>query len=202
MGYETALKERSDIIRVGCMAHVRRKFFEAVKSSKKTGAAQAAVSKIQKLYRIERDLRADALTPEEFLKKRKTFVQLLADDLKFWLDKKALTQRPTSSLGRAISYALSQWPNVMHYLDHQELTPDNNVAENAIRPFVLGRKNWLFSGSPEGAESSCFMFSLIETARQNGLNPYGYLQHVFSLAPKIRKTGTWNLCFPGISSLI
>ena len=196
VGYETALKERSDIVRVGCMAHVRRKFFEAAKSSKKTGAAQAAVSKIQKFYRIERDLRVEPLTPGEFLEKRKSMAEPVADDFKSWLDKKALTQRPTSNLGQAINYALSQWPKVMHYLDHPELTPDNNVAENAIRPFVLGRKNWLFSGSPEGAESSCFMFSLIETARQNGINPYEYLQHVFSLAPEIRKTGIWESLLP------
>ena len=197
VGYETALKDRTDIIRVGCMAHVRRKFFEAAKSSKKAGSAQEAVSKIQKFYRIERELRAEEeLSPEGFLEKRKVLIGPVADDFKSWLEQKALTQRPTSNLGKAISYALSQWPNVIRYLDHPDLTPDNNDAENAIRPFVLGRKNWLFSGSPEGARSSCFMFSRIETARQNGLNPYGYLNFVFSNAPEIHKSGSWDELLP------
>jgi transposase len=84
----------------------------------------------------------------------------------------------------------------MNYLDSPYLTPDNNLAENAIRPFVLGRKNWLFSGSPEGARSSCFMFSLLETAKQNGLNPYGYLVHVFKRAPYISQNKNWEELLP------
>lgn len=84
----------------------------------------------------------------------------------------------------------------MRYLEHPELTPDNNGAENAIRPFVIGRKNWLFSGSPRGAQASCFMFSLIETAKQNGLNPYGYLNHVFTEAPKISDKEGWKKLLP------
>jgi transposase len=101
-----------------------------------------------------------------------------------------------TAVGRAVTYALSQWDKVMKYIESPHLTPDNNGAENAIRPFVLGRKNWLFSGSPEGAESSCFMFSLIETARQNGLNPYGYLVHVFTQAPEIGESGNWEDLLP------
>ncbi len=95
-----------------------------------------------------------------------------------------------------MTYALSQWDKVMKYVESPHLTPDNNGAENAIRPFVLGRKNWLFSGSPEGAESSCFMFSLIETVRQNGINPYGYLVHVFTKAPEISDSGNWEDLLP------
>lgn len=196
VGYETALKDRTDIIRVGCMAPLRRRFFEAAKSSKKAGAAQAAVAKIQKFYRIEKDLRAEDLSEKEFVETRKALIEPVADDFKSWLDQKALTQRPSGNLGKAIGYALSQWNNVMGSLEHPNLTPDNNAAENAIRPFVLGRKNWLFSGSPEGARSSCFMFSLIETTRQNGLNPYGYLNYVFSKAPEVKKTGAWEELLP------
>jgi transposase len=185
VGYETALKDRSDIIHVGCMAHVRRKFFEAGKSSKKAGSAHQAVSKIAEFYRIEKELRSQDLSDDEFTQKRKARIAPVADRFKAWLDKKALSVRPSSAVGRAVTYALSQWDKVMKYIESPYLTPDNNGAENAIRPFVLGRKNWLFSGSPEGAEGSCFMFSLIETARQNGLNPYGYLVHVFTKAPEI-----------------
>lgn len=79
---------------------------------------------------------------------------------------------PTTLLGKAVSYTLGQWESLVRYLDHPALTPDNNAAENAIRPLVLGRKNWLFSGSPRGADASCAVYSVIETAKQNGLNPY------------------------------
>jgi transposase len=196
VGYETALKDRSDIIHVGCMAHVRRKFFEAGKSSKKAGSAHQAVSKIAEFYRIEKELRSQDLSDDEFTRKRKARIAPVADRFKAWLDKKALSVRPSSAVGRAVTYALSQWDKVMKYIESPYLTPDNNGAENAIRPFVLGRKNWLFSGSPEGAEGSCFMFSLIETARQNGLNPYGYLVHVFTKAPEIGESGNWEDLLP------
>lgn len=196
VGYETALRGREDIIHVGCMAHVRRKFFEAGKSSKKSGSAHEAVSKIAEFYRIEKELRSQDLSDEEFIRKRKARIAPVADRFKVWLDKKALGIRPTSSTGQAVTYALSQWDKVMKYTESPHLTPDNNGSENAIRPFVLGRKNWLFSGSPEGAESSCFMFSLIETARQNGLNPYGYLTYVFTKAPEIASSGNWDELLP------
>lgn len=196
VGYETALKNRNDIVHVGCMAHIRRKFFEAGKSSKKAGSAHEAVSKIAKFYRIEKELRSLDLSDEEFISERKARIAPVAKDFKAWLDKKALSIRPTSATGQAVSYALSQWDKIMKYIEHPHLTPDNNSSENAIRPFVLGRKNWLFSGSPHGAESSCFMFSLIETARQNGLNPYGYLVHVFTRAPEIALSGKWEELLP------
>ena len=89
----------------------------------------------------------------------------------------------------------------MRYLDCAELTPDNNAAENAVRPFVLGRKNWLFSGSPSGAENSCAMYSLIETAKHNGLNPQEYLLKVFESAPLIRREEDWARLLPWNNTL-
>lgn len=195
VGYETALKGRSDIIHVGCMAHVRRKFFEAAKGNKATSAHEA-VAKIAQFYRIETQLRDSGLSDEEFVRQRKENILPHAKKFKDWLDKKAESIRPTSEAGKAVAYAVANWDRVMKYLESPYLTPDNNGAENAIRPFVLGRKNWLFSGSPTGAESSCFMFSLIQTARQNGLNPYGYLTHVFTTAPKIASDGNWADLLP------
>lgn len=195
-GYQTALQDRDDITHVGCMAHVRRKFFEAATSSKKASSAHEAVAKITQFYRIENQLRASGLSDEEFTRMRKEHIVPLAEKFKDWLDKKAQSIRPSSAVGQAVAYAVSQWDKVMNYLESPYLTPDNNGAENAIRPFVLGRKNWLFSGSPEGAESSCFMFSLIQTAVQNGLNPYGYLVHVFTQAPQIAADGDWKELLP------
>lgn len=103
---------------------------------------------------------------------------------------------PQSLLGKAIGYALAQWESLIRYLDHPWLTPDNNAAENVIRPFVLGRKNWLFSGSPRGADASCAIYSLIETAKQNRMNPYAYLYFVFTQIPRISDDGGWEALLP------
>ena len=82
-----------------------------------------------------------------------------------------------------MNYTLKQWHRLVEYCDHGEVTPDNNAAENAIRPFVVGRKNWLFSGTPEGAAASACLYSLIETAKANGLEPYKYLRYLFQKLP-------------------
>jgi transposase len=89
-------------------------------------------------------------------------------------------------LGKAIGYTLRQWPKLIRYLDHPAIGPDTNACENAIRPFVLGRKNWLFSGSPRGAAASAALFSIIETAKANGLEPYWYLRKLFEELPTAR----------------
>ncbi len=86
-------------------------------------------------------------------------------------------------LGQAVTYALTQWPKLLRYLDSPYLTPDTNLVGNAIRPFVIGRRNWLFSGSPRGAHSSATLYSLIETARANSIEPYRYLRYLFTKLP-------------------
>jgi hypothetical protein len=103
--------------------------------------------------------------------------------LKALLDARIATTPPKSLLGRAISYALKQWDRLVVYLEDGRLRPDNNLAENAIRPFAVGRKNWLFSGHPRGADASATLYSLIETAKANGLEPYRYLRHLFEHLP-------------------
>ncbi len=138
---------------------------------------------IQKFYSIENELREEDLSEQEFLEKRKELIKPVMERFKKWLDNKALVIRESSKVGEAVKYILSQWDKIMKYSECASLTPDNNACENAIRPFVLGRKNWLFSVSTKGAESSCFMYSLIETAKQNGLNPYGYLYYIFKEVP-------------------
>ena len=101
-----------------------------------------------------------------------------------WLDHKAQQVPPTSLLGKAVSYTLGQWKRLTVYVEDGLLTPDNNLAENAIRPFVVGRKNWLFSGTPQGAWASATIYSLIETAKANGLEPYRYLRYLFETLPQ------------------
>ena len=103
---------------------------------------------------------------------------------------------PTLLLGKAIHYSLAQWDKMVRYLESPCLTPDNNACENAIRPFVLGRKNWLFNKSPDGAESSCGMYSLIETAKENGLVPYQYLMALFEKAPLAKTSEDWEKLLP------
>jgi transposase len=194
--YQAATKGNDDIVHVGCFAHARRKFVDASKGLKKAGSAQEGMKWIGKIYLIERDLRGEYLTNDEFLVQRKQQVQPVLDGFKKWVQKKADQVPPQTLIGKAVHYTLRQWDKLVRYPDHALLTPDNNAAENAIRPFVLGRKNWLFSGSPAGAESSCGMYSLIETAKQNGLNPYSYLYQVFEKAPLLNNKKDWESLLP------
>lgn len=185
--YDAAANE-SGCILVGCWAHVRRKFDEAAKASKKALSAREALGTIGRLYTIERDLReklgAEEITAEQFIYQRRERCQPVLEKLETWLANKSQTVVPSSALGSAISYAVKQWPKLIRYLDHSDLTPDNNAAERAIRPFVLGRKNWLFSGSPRGAFASSTIYSLLQTAKENGLNTWLYLNRVLSEAPR------------------
>jgi transposase len=167
-GYDAAVRCMPGIVHVGCFAHARRKFFEASKAAKKPQSAEEGMKYIRKLYSIENDMRAQFNDDEEkFITERKKLAEPVLNDFKDWLVKRSLDVPPALLLGQAISYSLTQWDKMAAYLESYHLTPDNNACENAIRPFVLGRKNWLFNQSPRGAESSCGMFTLIETAKQN-----------------------------------
>lgn len=164
----------------GCWAHVRRKFVEAA-SGGNTSAAQQMVALIGELYAVERRVReSDAATRK---RERNAYSRPILMRLRRWLDKAAARVAPKSVLGQAISYALGQWPMLITFLEDGHLEVDNNRAENAIRPFVVGRKNWLFAGSPKGAETSALLYSLIETAKANGLEPWAYLNHLFEHLP-------------------
>ncbi len=107
----------------------------------------------------------------------------ILERFKIWLDTNHPLVPLKSLLGKAIQYALNQWDRLVVYIEAVFLKPDNNVAENAIRPFVLDRKNWLFAGAPNGAEASATFFTLIETAKANGLEPYAYLRYLFEKLP-------------------
>lgn len=195
-GYDSVLKGREDITHVGCFAHARRKFFEASKVAKKKGAAEDAMGQIARLYQIEKDLRDSDLSGEDFMNRRRELTKPILAKLLKWLEKKAQHTPPSVLLGKAVNYTLGQWDKLIAYLDSPFLTPDNNLAENAIRPFVLGRKNWLFSGSPKGAESSCGIYSLIETAKLNRLNPYHYLMEIFKIAPNLKSDDEFKKLLP------
>lgn len=182
---------------VGCWAHVRRKFMDAVKASKSQGA-EDALGRIKKLYEMDKNCREsakkEALPPWEFQKVRQEKIVPYLQDLEKWMLEKSKTTLPESPFGKALAYTLGQWEKLERYLEHPELTPDNNMAENAIRPFVLGRKNWLFSGNDRGAEASCRVYTLIETAKLNGWEPFAYLKGLLTNLPSIGSD--WNSLLP------
>ena len=168
------------------MAHVRRKFVEVEKTAGKKGkggTAHAALDLIGKLYDVERQAEKQKLKPEQIKALRAEKSRPILDKLKALLDARVATTPPKSLLGKAIGYALKQWDRLVVYLEDGRLRPDNNLAENAIRPFAVGRKNWLFSDHPRGADASAAIYSLIETAKANGLEPYRYLRHLFEHLP-------------------
>jgi transposase len=112
------------------------------------------------------------------------------------MDKRVDQTPPKSLLGKAFTYALSHWNRVVRYLEDGRLKPDNNVAENAIRPFVVGRKNWLFAGHPNGAKASATLYSLIETAKACGLEPYRYLRFLFERIPYASTSADYHALLP------
>lgn len=183
-GYNAACMKNS-ITRLGCWAHARRKFIEAQKTQLKgkTGKADQALAYIQQLYRVEQSI--NDKTTDEKRQARQQQSQAILDKLKHWLDKSLSQVPPKTALGKALYYLNAQWPRLINYIQSGDYPIDNNAAENAIRPFVIGRKNWLFSASQQGAASSANLYSLIETAKANGLEPYAYLKRVFAELPNV-----------------
>jgi len=194
--YDSVVKGLSGVIHVGCFAHVRRKFFETIKAVGKSASAEEALQFIKRLYEIENTLRDKNLSPDVFKEKRKAEAGIVLTDFKTWLFKEEKEVLPSSMLGKAISYSLKQWDKLVRYLENPYLTPDNNAAENAIRPFVLGRKNWMFNKSPDGAKSSCGMYTLIESAKQNNIEPLKYLRTLFEEAPMTTSPEAWEKLLP------
>ncbi|MDM8539049.1 IS66 family transposase [Desulfobacterales bacterium HSG17] len=184
-GYEKLSKEK-EIKRVGCWAHARRAFVKVVSAKKKNrsagnpkGLADEALDYIGALYKLEKDARINELSFDEIYQMRQSESRPLLESFKTWLDAKKGLTPPKGLLGKAIHYSLDNWGKLITYLEDGRLKPDNNAAENAIRPFVIGRKNWLFAGHPNGAMAAATFFSLIETAKANGLEPYAYFRCLF-----------------------
>ena len=164
-----------------CWAHVRRAFVEATQGRKNTAAAHQMVALIGQLYALER--KAKDVTPEQRQVMREIHAQPILDKIKAWLDRTAPKALPKSPLGKAVHYTLGLWPQLCLYITNGHLPIDNNATENAIRPFVIGRKAFLFSGSPRGARASAMMYTLVETAKANGLEPWAYLNYLFEHLP-------------------
>lgn len=185
-GYEgyDAVCQTQTITRLGCFAHARRKFVETQRAMGKHKSAKVdyALKLIGKLYQLEKTLNeADV---DERHRQRQQQAKPVLDKLHHWLQQTSPAVPPKTALGKALHYLHTQWPRLIGYLDNGRYPIDNNRAENAIRPFVVGRKAWLFSNSVAGVNASANLYSLIETAKANGVEPYQYLRHVFTELPK------------------
>jgi hypothetical protein len=199
--YESAAEhDLAGVVHVGCFAHVRRHFFEAKQITTQPGLADAALEQTQGIYQVERELREKLRTGEidreRFVAERREASGPKVTALHEWLMANQPEVPPTSKIGSAISYTLKIWPSLPRYREDWQLTPDNNACERGIRPFVMGRKNRVLSGSPAGAKSSCELYTLIETAKANNWNPAKYLTRVFEKAATMNTGDDWSQLLP------
>lgn len=181
-GYEQV----ENVTRCGCWAHMRRKWREAMPKGATTQTSHAAVgyNYCNKLFALEKKYAALSSENRRFARQAEAEPLLEA----YWLWLNTLEPVPGSKLEESVIYANRQRPYLCAFLEHGEVEISNNLAENAIRPFVVGRKNWLFSDTPKGADSSAIVYTLVETAKANGVDPYAYLLRVLSLLPYLGKT--------------
>jgi transposase len=182
-GYDGYHKLPDRITVVGCWAHLRRKFDEALqtlpKEKRDSSDTAKGIAYCDRLFHFEKQFAL--LSPEERRIKREQLSKPLTEAFFAWAD--SLHALPKSLLGKAVYYAQSQRKYLKAYFLDGRLEISNNRAENSIRPFVMGRKNWLFSNTPNGARASAVYYSLIVSARENGLVPFEYLSKVFTEAP-------------------
>ena len=184
MGYDAL----QDVTHVGCMAHLRRKFHDAVTvlpNGKKSGTAVEGEAYCEKLFQLERTF-AD-LSPEQRKQKRQELAKPILDEFLSWGSTRITSGK--SKLGEALTYLHNNGKELSEYLNDGRLEISNNLAERSIKPFVIDRKNFLFANTPKGAVASTVMFSIIQTAIANNLNPYTYLTHIFTEAPKMESIG-------------
>jgi transposase len=177
-----------NIILVGCWAHARRKFDEALKAlpagqRSAPVAAKEGLDFCNQLFEIERELK-DA-TPEERYDARTQRSRPVLDAFLAWLKYQSPRVLPKSAFGQAIQYCRNQWDKLEAFMQDGRLEIDNNLSERSIKPFIIGRKNWLFANTPRGAKASATIYSVVETAKENGLNPFTYLTYLFERLPNI-----------------
>lgn len=186
-----AFDQRPEITLIGCLAHVRRKFFEAQNGSY-SHEIEAALSFIKRLYLIEaraRALMAEAESPEEAhtlrYQLRQRWARPMVAAAKTWLTEQAENPKvlPQSSFGKALDYTLKRFPYLERYLDDGRVEIDNNLVENQIRPIAIGRKNYLFAGSEKAAQNAGNLYSLLAAAKLHGLNPLDYLRDLIETIP-------------------
>jgi transposase len=210
-GYEgyNALVRENAITQLYCFAHARRYFVDGLKGlglnpaklppkpPDKARRLLRGLEFIGTLYAIERRIRDKPPDARYAIRQRESVAVL--ERLREWVNATLPRVPPGTALGKALGYLDNHWDGLVRFLEDGRLEIDNNRAENAIRPFVVGRRNWLFSDTPGGATASANLYSLVETAKANGLDPYAYLRHVFTTLPQattvadIEALLAWNL---------
>ncbi len=164
---------------LGCMAHARRKFYDARDNDRKR--SEWMLASIQQLYEIESLVREKGLTYSDRFSLRQEKALPILMEMESWLAQEILAVTPKSTIGKAIGYMTNRWPYLKRYVEDGRYEIDNNLVENAIRPVALGRKNYLFSGSHNGAKRSALFYTLVSNAKLQGLEPFAYLRDVLEI---------------------
>lgn len=187
-GYDQVFAD-GRILEVACWAHARRKFFDiADQAGKDTRiSAHVALDFIGQLYAIEREAKDRALAAEERRDLRQQQALPMLATFKDWLEEPLRELAPETPTAKAIAYVLNNWEALLRYTEDGRLEIDNNRSERAIRPLAIGRKNWLFLGSPRGGQVAATVFSLIQTCKELGINPEAYLKEVLTRLPTTKQ---------------
>ena len=188
--------DNKHVIQAGCWAHARRKFMDIVKTSKTPGKAHEAVLMIRKLYAVETTARDQCLNHQQRYDIRHELSLPILNDLKLWLDKTKQQVPPQSHIGKAIAYSLNQWLHLITYIHHGEVEIDNNHIENTIRPFAIGRRNWMFMGSVRGAQAGAIIYSLMATCKVHYVEPYAYFKYILDQLPRCKTNDDYLKLLP------
>ena len=193
--YDSLANKSSSVTLVGCLYHARRKFVEVAKlMPSKDGVATHVINRIAKLSLIEEEIKNLPLVEKQAA--RLTKAKPLLDELQQYLINNQPHIPPKSLLGQAVSYTLNQWPKILNYLKDPRLDISNNLSERAIKPFVIGRKGWLFSNSVAGANAAATIFSIIETCKYHKIEPYDYLRYVLNVLPQCQTIDDYEKLLP------
>jgi transposase len=171
--YDVFEKDKG-IIMLGCMAHARRMFMDAVDNDQKR--SEYVLQQMQILYAIENDCKEKMLSDDERKALRQQNAVPVLQSLEKWMKEQYIQVLPKSNIGKAIAYSLERWGRLSRYTEHGMLNIDNNPVENCIRPVAIGRKNYLFCGSHEAAKRSAMLYSLFGTCKMHGINPHHWFQ--------------------------
>jgi transposase len=196
--------EANGLILAGCWSHLRRKFVDTLKTvpkqAQKDRPAAKGLAFCDKLFEFERKFDEQGLTPDERLERRQSESKPVTDAFFAWANALLPTLHDKSKLREAVIYAVNQQQRLLHFLADGRLEISNNRSERAIRPFAIGRNNWMFAYSPEGAKASAVIYSIVETAKANGLVPFKYLEFLFETLPNIPQE-RYGECLPWIPAV-
>ncbi|MCL7462849.1 IS66 family transposase, partial [Pseudomonas sp. NW5] len=177
-GYKACFEQ--GVTEIGCMAHARRKFYD-LHAANQSSLAEQALHHIGQLYAIEREV--GDLPPDERQRIRQEQAKPIADALHVWMLAQRQLVHEGTAIAKALDYSLKRWTALVRYLDDGRVAIDNNGCENQIRPWAIGRSNWLFAGSLRSGKRAAAIMSLIQSARLNGHDPYAYLKDVLTRLP-------------------